>query len=314
MVTQIHGFIAPKATIRFFVSTNSAKNYDEIAFFTSLNNDKSFPGVVAISHVYSSEPIFLSSFVSLCDAQFLKAGSLGITVLVSTGDTGAAGVYSDSSTPPAVCLPAPTAFYPAVSPYVTAVGSSYIDNINSANKKEYATSIVVDPSSTFRPGYTTGGGFATEGTRNVLGDAYARPSWQRAAGAAFDEFEWNNETMPYENTYFPANRGIPDVSLLGHGYSTVTSGIEDFDTISAASALAAFSGVATIMNAARRANGLPKMGFLNYFLYQCWESRPDYFFTDIKDGENSCIRKYLVGGSAQYPCCPGKGYGALDGW
>lgn len=79
------------------------------------------------SYGFSEQSVMASGELSFLDDHFMALGAMGITVVASSGDDGvfnfAGDVVADGSA--SVCtLPAPS--YPAVSPYVTAVGATQI--------------------------------------------------------------------------------------------------------------------------------------------------------------------------------------------
>jgi tripeptidyl-peptidase-1 len=143
-----------------------------------------------------------ASLPSVLTKQFnneaMKAGTIGVSIFVSSGDDGAAGSAARSSA--SACGYAPS--FPATSPYVTAVGATQGPESNS---KE-----VVCSSKTGGV-ITSGGGFSTK---------YAAPSWQTAAIATYLKTASPAPVSGYSKT----GRGYPDLALAGFNYQVVIGG------------------------------------------------------------------------------------------
>eukprot|EP01042_Synura_sphagnicola_P036491 gene36491-biopygen7369 len=186
------------------------------------------------------------------NTEIIKICAMGVTVLVSSGDDGAAGYRYRSS-----CGYDPE--FPATSPYVTAVGATMgveSGTTEVACQKDLGASI------------TSGGGFS------VL---YASFSQQQSAIQTYFQ---TVTTQPYTG-YSTTGRGIPDVSLAGHSYVVADGGsLYAFDGTSASTPTVA--GMITLINAARRAAGLSTVGWLNPALYASGGS----FANDITSGNN----------------------------
>jgi tripeptidyl-peptidase-1 len=142
---------------------------------------------------------------------FAAVGLLGITVVVSSGDSGAHGATDENC---ASTLTRPD--WPAASPYVLSVGATQVAG----------GGLVASPKSTFCKNYdcagsgsevvcsygtgaliTSGGGFS-----NVA----PRPSWQAAAVSAYLA---SGALLPGPSNFNASSRGYPDVAAIGHNVS-----------------------------------------------------------------------------------------------
>ena len=175
-------------------------------------------------------------YMRACDAEFMKVGLRGVSLLVASGDSGVWGregaLAADRFHPD----------FPASSPYVTAVGGT-----------DFATRSTVGPEAAWRDG---GGGFS---------DTFPAPAWQRAAVAAY----LATAALPDAALYNASGRAYPDVAALGGqrnpycvSVDRVLSGIAG--TSASCPVVAA---VVARLNEARLGAGRPPMGFLNPFLY-----------------------------------------------
>jgi len=147
---------------------------------------------------------------------------------------------------------------------------------------------------------TSGGGFSVR---------YPQPSYQNDAVAAWRAI-CNNQTAcgPVESgtgvgQYVAyGGRAYPDLALAGHNYEIVVGGITYLVSGTAAST-PAVAGMVSLVNAARVANGLSTVGFMNPTLYAATN-----FINDITEGMNQCLDDQY-GGS----CCA-SGFNATVGW
>lgn len=170
-------------------------------------------------------------------------GAQGFTVLVASGDegTGSTGwLFCDKFDPT----------FPATSPYVTAVGGTYLQN-----GKEITWQ-------------SSGGGFST---------IFDRPSYQDAQVQNY----LSTASLPSAKYYNAKGRAIPDVAAAATNYDTI---IEKYwGPISGTSAAApVFAAVLAMVNAKREEEGKSALGFVNPLLY----SLKNGVGQDITEGEN----------------------------
>eukprot|EP01042_Synura_sphagnicola_P000678 gene678-biopygen717 len=210
------------------------------------------------------------------NTELMKVCAMGVTVLVSSGDDGAAGYRYRGRYDTIDCAYDPQ--FPASSPYVTAVGATM-------GLESESTEVVCESD---RGGViTSGGGFS-----NIF------PAFPQQKSAIRQYL--NNTSIPRPWVgYNTSGRGYPDVSLAGKNYLAVLGGTYAFLSGTSAST-PAVAGMITLINAARRAAGRPPVGWLNPALYASNGS----FANDITVGENTCTVDV---------CCV-QGFYAAAGW
>lgn len=202
------------------------------------------------------------------NVELMKLAARGVSVLFATGDDGA-GCYQ---------LKYETN-YPASSPYVTAVGGTWIPPVTSSYKIEGDE--------------ISGGGFARELVNNR-----SVATWQESAVSMY----LKNSKCPNPKLFNPNGRGIPDVSAYDAYYPVFKRGNqEQVDGTSAAAPV--WAGIIALLNDARLNAGKPAMGFLNPWLYSLGPGA----FTDITKGRND-------GDGISKGACYGKGFPAVKGW
>ncbi len=216
------------------------------------------------------------------DAILKNAVTNGITVLASSGDTGATNPNGGDG--PNALWPRPNVSWPASDPYVLAVGGTTLQIKDASGS--YASEIVWDDGDAY--GGTSGGG------RSAV---FAEPSYQRG--------------LPNQSL-FKGRRGLPDVSFPAEPsydlYASFESGVlgqaspgrfKHWDVIGGTSASApCWAGLIAIANQMR---GQP-LGFIQPALY----SLRGKAMHDITSGDNG------YGGVPGYSARPG--YDLATGW
>jgi kumamolisin len=193
------------------------------------------PNILSISYGWGpddpSEASFSDQEYQQLDQLFQDAASLSITVLVSSGDSGAfiaSKAQAETS-------------YPASDPWVTACGGTTIGDVNGATFTEY----VWNDTGKAGPG-ATGGGVSAR---------FPVPSYQTSAGISPKHVGSN-----------APGRGVPDVAgnaSENSGYMQVING-EPPQSVGGTSAVAPlYAGLIALINANQ---GTP-VGFLNPALY-----------------------------------------------
>jgi len=192
------------------------------------------PSVLSISYGFGPDDPTADSFsdqeYTQLDQLFQDAANLSITVLVSSGDSGA---FIASSTQA-------QASYPATEPWVIACGGTTIGNLSAQGFDEY----VWNDTGAAGPG-ATGGGISAR---------FPVPSYQTNAG------------LPNRNGSGLAGRGIPDIA----GNASENSGYMQFingssQAVGGTSAVAPlYAGLIALINANL---GAP-VGFINPDLYK----------------------------------------------
>ena len=208
-----------------------------------------------------------------------QASLKGVTIVVASGDDGAMSYMVRESTE--YCDYSPS--FPAISPYVTAVGATYGPENGESERM---------CSSFFGGTITSGGGFSYNSSR---------PSWQDEVVVAYLNTHFKSRIRSFN----PNGRGIPDVSLLGFDYDVIVGGSHLRESGTSASA-PAFAAMVSLVNAARFQRGKGPIGFINPTLYMYASE----FTNDIVSGRNNCS---AVNADSVINCCR-EGFTASVGW
>jgi len=236
------------------------------------------------------------------NVELMKMGSLGLSVVVASGDAGASDVGHGSD----ACLPLQPQF-PSSSPYVTTVSATFFtsksepicynsffgESLHCGGQNLGEVAVAANNGMD----WTTGGGFSN---RTI------RPSWQDAAVSSYLKNYPN--LLPPANLFNSSGRGYPDVSAVGHNLMIIIrGGVDIADGTSASTPI--FAGVLTLINDYLLANKKPSVGFVNPLLYQLAAEYPETFY-DVTYGDNKC-------GDVLHPpyidCCA-DGYKTSLGW
>jgi hypothetical protein len=275
--------IAQNIPTYYYYETSATTN-GFLDFITAVANMPNPPQVWSMSYgAYETE--VSTSTKNAFTTQMIKLGTMGVTVLASTGDDGAPGYYArgDSSK----CGYGP--MFPASHPYITAVGGT--------NGPQQSLPEVACVAGSNSATITTGGGFSK---------FYSTPSFQTDQVASYFALA-NSGSNPPVSGYNAGGRGFPDVSLIAAQYQIIVNG--QTQTVDGTSASApVFAGFVSLVNYNRKTSGYSTMGWLNPFLYQYSSS----FVNDITSGANKCSRIY-DSGSGLKTCCA-QGFSALGGW
>lgn len=239
-----------------------------------------------------------AKYVARVNTEFQKIGLNGVSILTASGDSGANG-----RTDPDCSVPQLRAAYPGVSPYVTSVGATQLNNPTTplsnnppvcsngqwdcfVGGSESAVSFDV-------ASFTSGGGFSW---------ISARPSYQDAAVNAYLK---SGVQLPPASYYNASGRAHPDVASLGTAiliYSQQEGGWALVGGTSAASP--SFAGyIALVTQVVKQKTGKP-LGFLNPFLYKMWADAPKTF-TDITVGDNICTEDGCASSCKGFRCTKG---------
>ena len=278
-------------------------------FAVDLMNKKNSPNVVSMSwgwaetqqcQITDCAGVTSEQYVERVNNEYVKLAARGVTILVSSGDSGAPGrtnLMCDNSDNTV------NAVFPGSSPWVTSVGATYV--LESSNKINWETIYVnnmdilqVMNIVTNNPdvGWTSGGGINNYTIRKK--DA----KWQ-------DEVVSNylNSKIPLPIYFNPNGRGYPDISVIGHSCPTVMNG--EYNSLDGTSCSAPVMGsIVARLNQYQKLRNKPRLGFLNPLLYSMDAS----VFTDIVEGDNwstedmECMNR-TDGGSDW-------GYKASKGW
>ncbi|KAL8389062.1 hypothetical protein RB595_008817 [Gaeumannomyces hyphopodioides] len=240
------------------------------------------PQVVSISYTDDEQDIPEAYARRVCDL-FAQVAARGVSVLVATGDGGAAGIRSGE------CLAndgsgrhmfIPT--FPVGCPYVTAVGAT-------------AAYLPVEPA------WFSSGGFS---------EYFARPAWQDAAVAGY----LARINGSHAGWYEPGGRAYPDVSAVGSRFlmeKPPPVGREWTQKGTSAST-PVIAAMVALANDRRMRAGKPSLGFLNPLLYS---EQLKGAFNDVTRGTSgSCSSRDHTefGWAALEGWDPATGMGTLD--
>ena len=254
-------------------------------------NATSHSDVYSISYGEPESYLLGSYTPQLVNTELMKLCAMGVTVVVASGDAGAAGAqssingestdsyyyYRGPTNPSSSCRYDPS--FPASSPYVTSVGATM--GVESGTPEVACQS---DKGGII----TSGGGFS-----NIF------PAFPQQK-AAINQYLKSVSPKPVLG-YNSVGRGFPDVSLAGLNYVVVIGG-SLYGVAGTSASAPSVAGMISLINSARKAAGRPTVGWLNPALYASNGS----FANDITIGDNLC----LVEGQG---CCT-EGFNTTLGW
>lgn len=272
--------VAPNATIDLVLgnpkdSTLRGQIDALIAASTSAVN-QNLGGVMSLS-VGTGETCYSTAEINKWHQTFVNAQKKGISVLVSSGDSGAAEVQCDNTGTPIQNVQG--ASYPASDPLVTAVGGT---SLLADKTGQYKSETVWDDE---QAGIGSGGGFS---------GIFPRPDYQNGVPG------------------IAANRGVPDVAYN----ADPNTGVPVVTSSSGTTMIAIFGGTsagapqwAGIAALGGQWNG-GRLGFLNPFLYQIGKSNSyTTAFHDVTKGNNTVIGQDANGNPITI-----QGFNAKKGW
>jgi uncharacterized protein (TIGR03437 family) len=255
------GAIAPKATIYYVFGSNA------ITAITAAVSANLSP-VITVSYGSCEIGWRLSYWRAIAQ----QANAQGITILNSSGDSGAAGCDAQGSLPMAAA--GRSVDFPAVLPEVTGVGGtqlaegtgSYWATTNGTNLTSALSYI---PEVAWNDTDATGL-LASGGGASLL---YARPAWQTGPG------------VPNDNA-----RHVPDVAMsaAAHDAYTVTYNSANYFVNGTSASSPSFAGVIALLNQYQVSKGYqasPGMGNINPQLYRLAQDVPAVFH-DVTSGNN----------------------------
>lgn len=248
-------------------NVSSSDNEPYLEFLQHILAQKNPPQVISISYSDDEQSVPQAYARRVCDL-FAQVAARGISVIGSSGDGGASGTGGNTACkgPDGKRRFIPT--FPSSCPWITSVGAT--------------------------AGYGGAASFSSGGMSNY----FARPSWQNQSVS--DYIKELNGT--HNGFYNASGRGIPDVSLLGDDYLTLTGGFPGNHDGTSASA-PVFAAMIALINDIRLRSKKPALGFLNSLLYT---AKANTLFRDVQDESQS------IG------CADGNffetGWEALKGW
>lgn len=200
-------------------------------------SDAEIPHVLSISYADDEVTVPRAYATRVCD-QFAALAARGVSVLVATGDGGAAGTGRTEcwSREEQAKRFVPT--FPADCPYVTAVG---------------ATHNVAPP--------VMGAEFSAGG----FSDFFARPAWQDEVVKPFVE-RMVRENDTRVALFNHSGRAMPDISAIGSGFQIIMGG-ENGAVLGTSASAPVVAAMVALINDARMRAGKPSLGWLNPLLY-----------------------------------------------
>jgi len=250
--------------------------YSLLNWAKQIDNMDDLPPIHSVSYGNDEVQQTSTSFMDSCNAQFMKLGAQGVSILFASGDQGTYG----RTGPGLFGMGKFNPDFPASSPYITAVGGT-----------DFAISGHIGAEKTWSDG---GGGFS---------DHFKIPSYQADAVASYLKAARSAGNLPSSSLFTSTGRAYPDVAALAGVQNPYCVAVDSGLGIGSAlvgvggtsAACPVVAGVFARLNAQRADKNLPPMGFLNPFIYQNGDA-----FNDVKLGMNQGMGK--------------TGFTALKGW
>jgi tripeptidyl-peptidase I len=189
--------------------------------------------------------------VCVCVCVCAQLGVRGITIIYASGDSGAECENRCTVLDPS---------YPAISVYVTSIGSTKFMTGNTG--PEAATSA-----------FKSGGGFS---------NFSVTPSYQ---SAAVSKYLGLNIQYPPKDAFNSSGRGTPDFGALGDVHFQIIVGGRTFSIGGTSAAAPTFAAIVSILNDYRLSSGKPTLGFVNPMFYNLAATSNGAFF-DVTSGDN----------------------------
>ncbi|KAK6949817.1 hypothetical protein Daesc_008138 [Daldinia eschscholtzii] len=208
-----------------------SSNEPYLEFLTYLldQEDSALPQTLSTSYGEEEQSVPAEYALRVCNL-FMQLGARGASVLFSSGDSGPGDSCIRESDQAPYFQPS----FPAGCPYVTSVGATY--NVEPEQGVSFSS-----------------GGFSS---------LHAQPAWQADAVNAY----LDSIGSTYSAYFNSSNRGFPDVAAQGSRFVVVDKGRTALLSGTSASS-PVFAGVVALLNAARKSQGQPPLGFLNPWLY-----------------------------------------------
>jgi tripeptidyl-peptidase-1 len=231
-------------------SPDNKQNEPMLKWLTLMANtsDAEVPKLFSTSYGEDETSVSMA-WADRLNTEFMKAGARGISLLVASGDSGAAGDKGCGPNDEFI------AQWPSGSPYVTAVGGTG----SALGGGENAASL-------------SSGGFSNR---------WARPAWQKAAVDAYASGS-TGASLPPAAQWNRTGRGFPDIAAQAENFVVVVDGIPLPGVAGTSCASPTASGVIALLNDARIAAGKSTLGFLNPLLYSALASG----LNDVTSGSN----------------------------
>lgn len=232
-----YGFLAAQ-TPKIFISTGGRPpettdievgNEPYLEFLTYLLSSAQIPQTISISYGDSEWTVPKSYAKTVCDL-FSQLAARGVSVLVSSGDSGSGSNCTETTSGKLLYTPD----FPASCPFVTSVGAVY--HIDPEVAVEFS-----------------GGGFS---------DVFPRPAYQDAViGSYLDKAD-----PAFKSFFNNSGRAYPDVAAQGVNFHTIVRGADILVSGTSAST-PIFAAMVALLNGMRIERGMSSLGLLNPWLY-----------------------------------------------
>lgn len=293
------GAVAKNASIQFVLSA-STNSSDGIALSSQYIVNHNVAPVMSLSFG-NCEAAMGTSANQFWNSLWQQAASQGITVLVSSGDSGAAGCDSASAAKASggagvngLCSP----------PYSTCVGGTQFNDVAtpslywsaSNDSKTLASALSYIPEAIWNESANVSGGSGLWSGGGGASQVYPKPSWQTGAGVPAD-----------------GHRDVPDVSLsaaIHDGYLVTVTGklYVAGGTSASAPSFAGLMGLVGQKTGARQGNVNPAL----YILAGKQSTGGAAVFHDVVTGNNSVPGQTGITAGPGYDLA--SGLGSVDAW
>ena len=220
--------------------------------------DEDLPQTISTSYGEEEQSVPKEYALKVCD-MMMQLGARGVSVLFSSGDSGPGNSCTSNTNNQTYFEPT----FPAGCPWVTSVGAT--------------TGVEPEVAAVY-----SSGGFSIY---------HPQPAYQRDVVDQYLD-KLNGTYSAYFNG---SGRAIPDVSAQGSNFAIYDKGLATLLSGTSASS-PVFAGIVALLNAARKTQGNPPLGFLNPWLYSITGA-----FTDITEGYGGgCWNNMHAGRSARW--------------
>ena len=286
--------VSPSSELWFWIEEGSVWLYTFTLHFV---NASSVPDIISVSYgAYEGGQciggrnhsecntlgVDSAGYVHVVNTQWMKIGLRGVSIFVSSGDSGAHTRSDPNCTEPALW-----ADFPASSPFITSVGATQVDAESyfpssiapACHDSRNWTCVrggVESAVNRTRAHFTSGGGFS-----NIS----AMPAYERAAVAAFLN---SSSQLPPARMYNASGRAYPDVSAIGHNAFVINRGRQGLSGGTSQSS-PTFAAVVAVLAATFKSITSKSFGFMNPLLYAMQAAQPNTF-NDVVAGDNRSPR------------------------
>jgi kumamolisin len=309
------GALAPGAKIVVYFIDPAAMGDPWAAFlFAAIGDREHAPTIVSTSWVSPERRYYRTHGHQVIAGLLDQAAALGLTVISASGDWGSFdgvprtvrdGRYVSDA-------PWPHGIFPAVEDRVLGVGGSMITHRDPLTEVAWSGPVPPALRKTVHFGrLAASGGFSEDVPMPRWQASALRPYYTRGPGAP--------AVVPYGRGFpdvaiaasGPMVQRVPGGSLSSFGYQAVVSGrwIDFAGGTSIGAPI--WAAIIARLNHARRARGLPRVGFVNPLLYRMARATPSPFREITSGSADIEMNAVNVHGQAVmyqlhgYECCPG---------